>query len=276
MQKVYKKTILITGKTGLLGSNFFKNYSHKYNIINYPHRIEDSKKIKKWLINKSFNFFIHFAAITAKKKAAVHKLKKVNTVASINLLKILLDSQIKDFNYFLFISTSHVYGYSNTKIKETKKTSPSNIYGKSKKIVEDFIIKNRKNFNYKIGIARIFNFTGKGQKKGHFIPDISERINNSKKISNINQLRDFIHIDDVCKALDLMIIKKLEKPINISSGKKINLIKIARIINKKKTNKNMIFDQKRGGDIFGDNKNLRNLGLRRYKNITQIINSYIK
>ena len=234
MKKAYKKKILITGKTGLLGSKFFKNYSHKYNIINYPHRIEDSKKIKKWLINKSFNFFIHFAAITAKKKAAVHKLKKVNTVASINLLKILLDSQIKDFNYFLFISTSHVYGYSNTKIKETKKTSPVNIYGKSKKVVEDFIIKNRKNFNYKIGIARIFNFTGKGQKKGHFIPDISEKINNSKKINNINQFRDFIHIDDVCKALDLMIIKKLEKPINISSGKKINLIKIARIINKKK------------------------------------------
>ena len=38
----------------------------------------------------------------------------------------------------------------------------------------------------------------------------------------------------------------------------------------------MIFDKKRGGDIFGDNKNLRNLGLRRYKSINQIINSYIK
>ena len=276
-KKVYKKRIVITGKSGLLGSTFFKKYSHKYKIISYPHRIENTTKLNKWLIKKNFNCFIHFAAIsTLKNKQNIKTLVKINKDASINLLKTLLNSKIKNLNFFLFISSSHVYGNSPKKIRESKKTLPINHYGRSKKLVEDFIIKNRTHFDFKIGIARIFNFTGKYQKEGHFIPDISKKIKKFKIIKGINQFRDFIHIDDVCKSIDLIIKKKLEKPINISSGNKINLIKIAKLINMKTFNKKIYFDEKRGGDIFGDNKKLKDLGLRKFKNINQIIDSYKK
>ena len=42
--------------------------------------------------------------------------------------------------------------------------------------------------------------------------------------NNVNQYRDFIHIDDVMESIILLIKKNFDKPINISSGKKINLI----------------------------------------------------
>tara|TARA_B100000767_G_scaffold156919_2_gene147533 strand:- start:2850 stop:3689 length:840 start_codon:yes stop_codon:yes gene_type:complete len=277
LKKVYKKKIVITGKSGLLGSTFYRKYSHKYKIISYPYRLENTKKMNKWFKRKDFNYFIHFAAITnCKNKDAVKNLKKINIDASINLLKILAKSRIKNFNFFLFISSSHVYGHSTVKIKESKKTLPVNYYGISKKLVEDFIIENRARFNFRIGIARIFNFTGKNQKKGHFIPDIFSKIKKLNTIKGINQYRDFIHIDDICKSIELIIKNKTEKPINISSGKKINLIKIAKIINVKKLNKKIHFDKQKGRDLFGDNRRLKLLGMWNFKNINQIIDSYIK
>ena len=48
---------------------------------------------------------------------------------------------------------------------------------------------------------------------------------------NINKYRDFVHIDDVVKALNLMV-KKYDSQINISSGRKVNLIEICKKINK--------------------------------------------
>ena len=55
-----------------------------------------------------------------------------------------------------------MYNFSHQKIKVASTKSISN-YGLSKK-VEDYIIKNRNFFNYKIGIARIFNITGLSKK----------------------------------------------------------------------------------------------------------------
>jgi len=277
LKKVSKKKIVITGASGLLGSYFFKKYKHKYKIIKYPFRIENFKKFDKWLNKKNFDFFIHFAAKTRKKSNKNYKtLQIVNVKSTLNILNTINKKKIKNFKFFLFISTSHVYGYSNKSIKENKIRKPKNTYGKSKKIVEDFIIRNRKRFIFKIGIARIFNFTGLKQKKGYFVPDIIQKIKKNSFISNINQYRDFIHIDDVSKSINLILSQQFEKPINISSGNKINLIEVCKIINNLQLKRNISFDKKRGKDIFGNNSLLKKLGIKKFKNIHQILSSYKK
>ena len=151
--------------------------------------------------------------------------------SSINLIKSLNKHKIKNFSFFLFISSSHVYGYSKKKIKEDKIRKPINYYGLTKKKVEDYIFKNRQNNYFKIGIARIFNFTGPKQASGYFIPDVLLKIKNNINLMNINAYRDFIHIDDILESIMLILKKKVQRPINISSGKKINLIKICKLIN---------------------------------------------
>ena len=275
MNKASKKKIVITGGKGLLGSNFYIRYKKKYNIIRYPYRIEHFSKFKKWLKNKNFNYFIHFAALTKGESIKRKKsLNLINVKSTMNLIKSLNEQKIKDFKYFLFISSSHVYGTSSKKVKENKKTSPNNPYGLSKKKVEDFIFKNRNKYRFKIGVARVFNVTGPKQKLGNFVPDMIKKIKRNNFIDNVNQYRDFIHIDDVTESLLLLIKKKFYKPINISSGKKINLIQVCKIISQTYVQKKIIFGKKRGEDLYGNNKLLKSIGKRKFKNIYQIINSF--
>ena len=277
LNKVSKRKIVITGGKGLLGSSFYNKYKKQYIIIRYPHRIEYFSKFKKWLKNKNFNYFIHFAALTKSESIKRKKsLNLINVKSTINLIKNLNQEKIRNFKYFLFISSSHVYGTSPKKVKENKKTSPNNSYGFSKKKVEDFIFKNRNKFGFKIGVARVFNSTGPKQKLGNFVPDMIKKIKRNDFIDNVNQYRDFIHIDDVTESLLLLIKKKFYKPINISSGKKINLIKVCEIINQTYVKRKIIYGKKRGKDLYGDNKLLKSIGKRKFKNIYQIIKSFNK
>ena len=121
MKKKYKKIIVITGGSGLLGNYFYKKYKNIYKILKYPYRIENFNKFKKWLSTKKFDYFIHFAAITKNESKDKKKLTLINVTSTIKMINILNKKKIKDFQYFLFISSSHVYGFSNKKIKETKK-----------------------------------------------------------------------------------------------------------------------------------------------------------
>ena len=271
MKAPYKKKIAITGSTGLLGSYFYKKFKKKYKIIKCKKRLESHNQLKKWINKTNFEFFIHFAALTNGKKK---DLEKINTLSTINLLKSLNNhNQLK---FFLFISTSHVYNFSNQKIKETSRTKSISNYGLSKKKVEDYIIKNRNFLNFKIGIARIFNITGTKQKKGHFIPDMCKKIRENYFIDNINTSRDFIHIDDVMESLKLIIDIKFEKPINIASGKKISLIRICKILNSLFYQKKISYGKKGGRDLCADNSLLKSLGKKKFKDINQILMTYKK
>ena len=95
-------------------------------------------------------------------------------------------------------------------------------------------------------------------------------------IDNVNQYRDFIHISDVVESLILLINKKFTKPTNISSGRKINLIDVCKIINQIHVKKNVVYGKSRGKDLFSSNKLLRSIGKKKFKSIFSTINSYKK
>jgi len=49
LKKLYKKRIIITGGSGLLGGYFYEKYKNIYSITKYPYRIEKFKKFESWL-----------------------------------------------------------------------------------------------------------------------------------------------------------------------------------------------------------------------------------
>ena len=112
MNRVSKKIIGITGARGALGSHLIKKYKTKVSFRIYKNKIENKKEFKSWLNkNSDIQYFIHLAGISSIKKTNINPKKtyKVNSSATIDIIKILNKSKLINLNYFLFSSTSHVY-----------------------------------------------------------------------------------------------------------------------------------------------------------------------
>ena len=172
---------------------------------------------------------------------------------------------MKNFDYFLCLSSSHVFEKSFIKLKEESLKKPSNYYGLTKLNLENYILNNSINFKFKIGIARIFNYYNNGYKKGFFINDIIEKLKNKDQIinfKNINTYRDFVSMKDINTALLKMINLRLTKDFNVCSGQKIYLPNIIKILNKKFKNKKIILDKKKLPGLIGSNTKLKRKGWR--------------
>ena len=250
----------ITGSSGNLGS-YLKNQFSEYKLDYFNGRIEKKDDINKWIKGKKFNVIIHLAAITPTFVVNKHKNKALDV--NFNGTKNLIDS-INKFHkekiWFFYASTSHVYPFSKIAAREVTKTKPISYYGKTKLLGEQYILKKTKKINP--CIARIFSYTTKKQSREFIIPSIINKLNkNSKKIkfSNINHVRDFLAIEDICAAIKVLFKNRAVGIFNICSNKKINLTNIVNIINSK-YKKELIFDNNKCTILFGNNNKILKLG----------------
>lgn len=270
MKKNYKKIIAVTGASGTLGKQFLKKYKKKFKFLIFKKRIEQKKDIENWIRkNNKINIFLHFGAIASIYKASKSPKKTylVNTEASIRIIRFIDKLKLKNFEYFLFISSAHVYQPSFNIISENSKKIPSTVYGKSKLKVEKYILKNKKKFSFKIGIARIFNFYSTRQKKGFFIPDVVKKISSNKNFiyfEKVNTLRDYSNLNYICEILNFMIDKKISRPVNSGTGNKINLIELIKKIKiKLKSKIDIKFEAKKYPGLVSNIKLLRKLGFKK-------------
>ena len=82
-------------------------------------------------MNKSINYFIHFAGISGKKYLNNKRCLKINYISTIEILRVLESFKLKQFKYFLYISSAHVYKFSDKKIGENGLRVPNTFYGLS-------------------------------------------------------------------------------------------------------------------------------------------------
>jgi dTDP-4-dehydrorhamnose reductase len=136
--------ILVTGANGQLGSELklmsqdFPNFNFHFTDVD-DLDISDREIVPKYLENKNFSFIINCAAYTAVDKAEDDQDKAflLNQTAVRNLV-----ASARNFNAKLIhISTDYVFdGKSYFPYKESHKTNPFSIYGKSKLAGEQEII----------------------------------------------------------------------------------------------------------------------------------------
>lgn len=159
-----KKTLMITGASGFIGSNFIERYKDKYNIISV-----DLLKVKPEELNfKNVDCVLHLAALVHQMNGAPReKYFEVNTELTKRIAE---ESKKQGVKHFVFYSTVKVYGYDgdlynhNIILNENSSCNPKNDpYGESKWEAEK-ILKNLEDENFKVGIIRPPMVYGKGVK----------------------------------------------------------------------------------------------------------------
>ena len=228
------KLIGLTGSTGLLGQSLKKKLRKldNYKLNCYKGDITNKSQLKKWFKVNSFCYVIHLAAIVPVKKVNknINFAKKVNIGGTKNIINEV--NKKKSIKWFFFSSSSHVYQFNNKEVRETSIKKPFSIYGKTKLEAEKFIEK-KINKKIKFCVGRIFSLEGKNKAKSYFLPGLLKKIRKNKVIEiDLNQFRDFIHVDDVAEAVVILLKKEQVGIYNIASGKKTRFYELINLFSK--------------------------------------------
>ena len=267
------KLIGITGSSGVLGS-YIKKQIKNVKFDCFYGDIAKKKDIGTWLKGKKFDAIFHFAAVvpTSKVENNYNRSRKVNYLGT----KLLIDEVQKNntTKWFLFTSTSHVYKFSQKKINEKSIVMPISKYGLTKLMAEKYLLNKREKVN--ICIMRIFSYTTFNQNISFFIPSIYKKFlsNSVIQLDNINHIRDFIDIRDICSAIKLLYVKKSKGIYNLGSGKKIYLIRIVKYLSNLFNKKYVINKINSRTMHVADIKKISRLGWKPKRSIEEILRTY--
>lgn len=230
------KKILITGANGMIGSALVRKFIDKYELIlvdTYTNRIEhyDNKativkkklsEVTEWqdVLNGVY-CIVHLAAAVhwvPKTKEQEEEFIKTNTEGSRELFKVCAHKGVKRF---LLFSTNDVYEASNKLITEETPVNPHSIYGKSKLLAEEYLLKDSKKTDTAVCIFRpasVYGVNDKGSMKSliafcrkGIVPMIGDGSN--KKV--------LLYLKDIVQAVERYIESEKDlngEVFNISSG----------------------------------------------------------
>lgn len=155
---------------------------------------------------------------------------RVNAEATLKLLQAAKQAEVPQFFY---ISTSEVYGKTNSfPIRETDMTAPTTVYGASKLAGEHYALAYHECFGLNTAVLRIFNNYGprahyEGD-AGEIIPRTIVRILNGQNpviFGDGNVTRDFFFVKDTARVLaDLIDVHNISgETINVGTGVEIRM-----------------------------------------------------
>jgi len=236
--------ILVTGYDGFIGSHLTDKLLNEYQVIGLSNNKKgkkeiqqikkDIRKISIYDIPKNIDCIIHLAAITDVAFCQDHPLDcyDVNVLGTQKLLEIARKINSK----FIFLSTSHVYGIpTKLPISENHPRHPTSIYAGSKLAAEIICESYATSYGMNISIIRLFSVYGPKSPPHLVIQKIISQLmkNNTIRLGNLSPKRDFIYIDDVIQAIQLVLKKsKTFNVYNVGSEKNYSILQVCEIIKK--------------------------------------------
>jgi nucleoside-diphosphate-sugar epimerase len=203
--------ISVYGATGFIGGTFCDLFSEEVIKIPRDQREPESKNIL-YLISTISNYNVF---------ENLHLDVDTNLSILLDVLQHCKDNDII-FNY---VSTGFVYGPDILYAKEDDLCDPRGFYSITKRAAEQLLISFCKTFDVKYRILRIANVYGQDKTvspKKNVLGFLVNLMRENKPITLYDdgmQLRDYMHVIDICRALKLVIDEGSEDTIyNIASG----------------------------------------------------------
>ena len=248
------KKVLITGATGFIGKHvlnpLLENGFEIYPVKNID--LLNANNIKKLFQEQKPNYLLHLAWETTPSKYWNSELNFEWVQASIEILK------------QFYKNGGGRAVFAGTCAEETSKTPYGTCKKALKEIAESYCSLNNISFAW----GRIFFLYGSNENPKRLVPYvINNLLNNQEALcSDGQQIRDFLHVQDVANAFAEILNSDVNNIVEISSGESV---KIADIINKigEITGKQELIKlgYKKSSDtepkiILGDNSKLKEIG----------------
>lgn len=262
-----KRTILVTGAAGFIGSNVLEHLFNKYkndsfvvldaltyagNLKNFPEAMQKSPRfsfvygdVRNTRLVDSLvacaGIIIHFAAETHVTRSIDDNLKFFETdVLGTQAVANAVYRYKDKIDRFIHISTCEVYGAGeNGKMDENHPLNPHSPYAAAKAGADRLVYSYFVTYKIPAVILRPFNIFGPRQHLEKVIPRfITSGIlgENLTVHGNGEFKRDFMYVDDVARAVEALVEAPKGKVIghafNIGSGKAISIRVIAETIAK--------------------------------------------
>jgi len=257
--------ILVTGGAGFIGSNFLYHMSLKYpkyelvclDLLTYAGSLSTIKPLIKenkikfikgdisdrefifaLFEKEKFDWVVNFAAETHVDRSILNPeiFLKTNILGT----QVLMDASLKyNIKRFHQISTDEVYGdlpldRPDLLFKETTPINTSSPYSASKASADLFVLAYNKTFKLPITISRCSNNYGFFQYPEKLIPLMIIKALNNEKLpvyGNGLNVRDWLFVEDHCKAVDLILHSgKIGEIYNIGGNFERNNLEIVKTI----------------------------------------------
>jgi dTDP-glucose 4,6-dehydratase len=192
--ELYNSAVLVSGATGLIGSQLiqtlsFLNTKKNADITIYAlarsnekikrifHNVHSADKInfiiheitEELFIDCKIDYIIHGASIVQSRAFVDNPVETINTAfwGTLNMLKVAREKKVKGFVY---LSSMEVYGVTDPRLSEVKESdygyidiiNPRSSYSESKRMCECLCISYKSEYNVPAKIARLVQVVGPG------------------------------------------------------------------------------------------------------------------
>lgn len=253
-----KKTVLITGGAGFLGSHLCEYMLAKgFNVICMDNFLTGSRdNIKHLMDNKNFTFIKHDVSKKVSVDGEINyimhlaspaspidfdkmpvEIALANSVGTLNLLDLAKEKKAVLF----FASTSECYG--DPEVNPQPETYNGNVnttgvrscYDESKRFAESLIMAYHRAYGVDVRIVRIFNTYGPRMRKddGRVVPAFISQALENRPITVFGkgmQTRSFCYVDDEVEGFYKLLMSNEIYPTNIGNPTEVTILDFAKKI----------------------------------------------
>lgn len=225
--------IVVLGANGFVGSNIAAFYAAAHKEVwaldskscDLLEKEESQRVLSALLPNDRV---VMCAAITRLRANDMESMNQ-NIAMVQNLLRALEKKRVKHLLYF---SSIDVYGIDTASepITEESPLAPDDFYATAKTACEYMLRTFCKNYGIKLTIVRTSGIFGQGDYTNSTVAKMAARVLQSGTLTITGDgalKRDYLYIDDMLQALEMLIEHEAEGVYNLSSGESVTILELA-------------------------------------------------